>query len=394
MLATSSSLYLKKILRLLFSSFLGVILIVSITFLIAWRSGELLSFREVVQYQLEQNSLYGPCLQSLYQPYRKALYTARKPDILAIGSSRAGSFREEFFSKSFVTVAQAARDIDQTHQFLTELLKIHKPKMIILTVDFWWLNPNNTQGKPGYSDGEETNFTFAKSGFILDLFLKNKIALGDIYRALSNDKSTPWNAQACIGLQVLTIGTGARPDGSILYGEAALKGIYQDGKFLYPLSLIKKGTGNYEHSQIFDKDKLRKLQSIIDWINKEGIILVVIIPPVAPTIYRAMKQTGKYEFIEKFEEELKKYNFFFCFQDPETISTTDQEFSDGCHGGEVTYARILKRIVKEKGSVIKGYINEKNVEFAIQKFKNHILVKFPKDQYLVDERPYIGKGTT
>ena len=74
------------------------------TFLLAYTIGQKLdlkkisSLNEIISYQLNSNGIYGSALYTNVYPYKIALYSKIKPEIVVIGSSTVLQFRENFFN--------------------------------------------------------------------------------------------------------------------------------------------------------------------------------------------------------------------------------------------------------------------------------------------------------
>ena len=66
-----------------------------------------------------------------------------------------------------------------------------------------------------------------------------------------------------------------------------------------------------------------------------------------------MDSLGKrYDYIDDLKFKFKQNDISFLdYTHPDRIGSTDCEFGDGFHGGEITYARILKDM-SEKSNVI------------------------------------------
>ena len=75
-------------------------------------SGEL-DQEEVVARQAQgEFVLFGPGLAQDIMAYKLALYAAVKPEVVVLGSSRAGNVRAAFFERPFVNMAGAATDLE------------------------------------------------------------------------------------------------------------------------------------------------------------------------------------------------------------------------------------------------------------------------------------------
>ena len=100
-------------------------------------SGEL-DQEEVVARQAQgEFVLFGPGLAQDIMAYKLALYAAVKPEVVVLGSSRAGNVRAAFFERPFVNMAGAATDLESLRLLVDRMLAVHRPKVVLLGLDFW-----------------------------------------------------------------------------------------------------------------------------------------------------------------------------------------------------------------------------------------------------------------
>ena len=67
--------------------------------IVLYNAGELLPLDEIAQIQQRDDVLYGSAIHDVRREHKLALIQARKPDIIALGSSRTSAFRQEFSHK-------------------------------------------------------------------------------------------------------------------------------------------------------------------------------------------------------------------------------------------------------------------------------------------------------
>ena len=86
-------------------------------------SGEL-DQEEVVARQAQgEFVLFGPGLAQDIMAYKLALYAAVKPEVVVLGSSRAGNVRAAFFERPFVNMAGAATDLESLRLLVDRIRK-------------------------------------------------------------------------------------------------------------------------------------------------------------------------------------------------------------------------------------------------------------------------------
>ena len=75
-------------------------------------SGELDQDEVVARQAQGEFVLFGPGLPQDIMAYKLALYAAVRPEVVVLGSSRAGNVRAAFFERPFVNMAGAATDLE------------------------------------------------------------------------------------------------------------------------------------------------------------------------------------------------------------------------------------------------------------------------------------------
>lgn len=80
-------------------------------------------------------------------------------------------------------------------------------------------------------------------------------------------------------------------------------------------------------------------------------------------------QKFNFSYIEKLKKAFSEHNItFYDFTTPETIITTsDCEFIDGFHGGDVLYTKILRKL-SETEPLLNKYINHAYLENIVTRY--------------------------
>ena len=104
----------KKFSIIMFFIFLFTFLVVSIPSLFIYdllhKAKEDTTIEKIVKFQLEKDAIYNPLDFNTLQ-YKLELIKNKKPEIIALGSSRVMQFREESFNTKFITAGGAMKDI-------------------------------------------------------------------------------------------------------------------------------------------------------------------------------------------------------------------------------------------------------------------------------------------
>lgn len=112
-----------------------------------WRVGETWPLERVIHAQ-ELNPHAFFCREAIDQGtfrYKYLQILRRRPEIIALGSSRVMQFRSEMFGRqgpSFYNAGGVIHSIQDLNDLIDRLPRDATPKIAILGIDFWWLNPN------------------------------------------------------------------------------------------------------------------------------------------------------------------------------------------------------------------------------------------------------------
>ncbi|HWB47778.1 MAG TPA: hypothetical protein VG651_01610 [Stellaceae bacterium] len=112
--------------------------------LLAWRVGETMSPAATAKWQAEApDRVWRGGDGHSYVTYKLARIAELKPDIVAIGPSRANAFRGDVFAPySFFNAGLTTWTIDQDRRFLELMTKDgYAPRVLVFNLDYWMLSP-------------------------------------------------------------------------------------------------------------------------------------------------------------------------------------------------------------------------------------------------------------
>lgn len=380
-----------------------VILILIIPFVLSYiflfNAFELRDFSTIVKKQNETNAIYGTGIDIYYYDYKKEFVKLRKPVVLALGSSRALGLHEEVFNVPFTNAGQGMVSLEQGYIFIKEMLEYHKPKAIIISLDFWWFNDKVGGKGYGFTTFDPTGITFTKLLKPYTLLAKNNMTWKDFLNVLFLQKRTnnltKFNN---LGLFAIRTSSGTKADGSTHWGYSVLTGKdTYDYQFNLGLDFIEKGTSNYQYATEFSKERMEELRAIVKLCQENDIELYLYVPPVAETIYKKMKSMGdKYLYIDKLRQEFKSFPVFINdFYNPQEIPSDDCEFGDHYHPGDVTYLKMLLKMANEPANQgLRNYLRLDLIRQLIDKYEGNVLVPFDENVYLTGEKDMHNFGCT
>lgn len=334
------------------------------------------SFTSIVKRQLEHNSIYGTALNENVFAYKLELVKQTKPKIIALGSSRVLQFREEFFRDSFVSAGNAMNTLKEGRLFLEEVLKFYKPDIVILGLGVWWFNPLYPNYEKGtYLNITGTNISGAKVRDILTHIYEGTFFK---YRYIIDNHfiTNPYSNLDSLGLNAIYNGRGFLKDGSYVYGEIFKDEKTKDANFADTFWRIENSNSQFAYASHIDVKRMQDLFDILNLLEKHNIQVVIFIPPLAPSVYKAMQdKQEKYAYIDELFMTLQNNQiYFFNYHNPAVLKDDDCEFLDGFHGGDVFYARILADMA-QKSEILQPYVNIPYLTELIHTHKGRVFSK-------------------
>lgn len=335
--------------------------------LVLLRTGETLSFDEIIATQQRGDGLYFGLAQAPGN-YKFAVYKKRKPDIVILGSSRAHHERQEFYNLPTYSMSGIVYTPADAIETMDLLIPVHKPKYVIFNLDFFAFCTHDLgvasqtrfarpHGKPntGWAWGATNRFRL-----VPDLIRSGQLKLRDaIQLALGHFHQAP-DGVPLIGMSALLQQRGFRLDGSLStvtdvpQRAAEMQAAYQEPR---------NGTWHFEGGCYFDPQAMAQLQLLQDEMRRDGVILVLHMPPISPHMYQLFMAArpdvvGYYKI---FLGLLRHHNFpnFFNHTDGGEIGARESEFEDAVHGGDVSEARSILAAANAPGSVLAPIVNRR-----------------------------------
>ncbi len=297
---------------------------------------------------LQQDSkefcLYGTALYGDTFRYKFDALSLKKPDIVTIGSSRMLQFRERFFRRPFYNLSNTVSNLNEGQDVIEGILQSpHKPKIVIFGVDFWWFNSSYIP-PVAYHPRAEPLHQF-EGYFLFKPFLwlkEGKIALSDyIGTILHSVREGPCN----IGIQALKRRSGFAPDGSqypSIDPNVDTVPATKEGPF-GEVQQIRTGQDRYTYATHADPQHIQRFLHLVEQLRREGIEVIVLLPPFAQSVADALKQEqDHYGILMDLPMQLRAAGLaVFDATNPAIFGSSDCEFLDGVHPGDVADARLL-----------------------------------------------------
>jgi hypothetical protein len=300
----------------------------------------------------------------------KIINTKPKYEIWSLGSSRAMQFRSEMFDSSFYNAGFTIGRINEFLPFMKSIDHSKYPDVLIVTLDTWMFNTKHDKVEDVVDETKwinsfkmYPNFSIFKSAWV-DL-IKDRF---------SQNKTYNTEGYFRVGYNALYKNSGFRNDGSFYYGEQIKKLLANDStcldyQFKSTFTKIDKGIDRFEYGINPNPKAFEELRKFIHFCKSNKINVVLVLPPFAETICNKMLSSSNYTYIDKISKKcdsIAKENDveFYDFTSPKMISSGDNEFIDGFHGGEKVYIKMLITILEKESNL--------NKKTSIDRLKNNL----------------------
>jgi hypothetical protein len=391
----------KKYLKLCLIFIIVLCLSLLCNYILIIRAYENISYKEIVANQQQMHAIWGSALNPHTVSYKYELFKHKKPEIIALGSSLSYEFRQEFFKTSFISCSGVMPYLHCGTKFLQEILKIHQPRIIILTIDFWGFNDRLPKSNFEISFADRgTDYLIYKLRQPFVWLWQGKLSLANYINILvfgdTKNKVTNYNN---MGVLAIKRSDGFREDGSYSYAgliSGFYKGFY-DKKFKTTLKWVEEGTDQFMYGENLAGHSISELNTILQICQEQDIKIVLIMPPVAPTVFQKMQaMPGAYKFIDKLREHILSLPVeAYDFLNSQDVTFSDSEFIDGYHPGDVADQKMLLAIIKQNPqSVLRDCLNIPLMQKSVKENAGKAMTEYYKSMYNYNEVDFLEIGYT
>ena len=368
-------------------TYVSIAALIAMNFSVLYFTGELDGLDKIVKAQQQTPSLYNGLSEGM-AAYKYEGYRQRRPEVVAIGTSRAMQIRDYFFTKPFYNLGGLVQGQSQAFALMDQLIIKHPPQMIIFAVDFWTFCSQKKEFLPfirptgTFHDGQGNP---SDSLLLIRLLAEGSLSSEDLKQIAVRLFNPPKRALPRTGISALLRDSGFGPDGS-MYSLLSTKSTYTlsdiEARSQIQINALNRGKGRFPPNCTVSHEGLSHLAMLGTELANRGINLIVIAPPITSALLKAVKKsTAANTYMSQWRQRLKEaWPQTYDFTDPRSIGSSDCEFYDGIHGGEVAYARIFRALAKSGPKRLKQVLNVKNLDQVIAIGKNKITValRFPE----------------
>lgn len=370
------------------------------------RSGELERLPRIVEELHATGAIYGSGLHDVRGELPLEILRQRRPEIIALGSSRALDARQEFFTRPFACACGGMDSIEDGETYGAAILERAKPRLVLFALDFWWFTTPTPHRRSPMNLEATAQLTRAKILRPLEWLREGTVTPGDYLRLLAGERdlfaAVP---RPKIGVMAIKRGLGVRADGSLLSGirhspQALPIYALASEQVREPDRLVLAGARRAgAHSRLGPDNvvlpaRLAALDRALAVLESRGARVVLFLPPVAPPVAQAMARSGRHGFLDDLDRALKaRGREVYNFHDPARLGSDLCEFGDAYHSGNVTYLRMLKAIVESNPrSALAAYVDPAQLERDIARDAGGTLSRYPSDGAMPPEVDYLRAG--
>ena len=336
-------------------------------------TGEFLEPLEIIESQSRLGSLWQVATRDGVPSFKLELYKQIKPQIVVFGSSRTNHFHQEYFTRPYVGMGNAAHNLVEIEYVLQLALQNHKPDVLLIGVDETFFLPKlsatrNTiprklhQSK--FPSLEELRLPF---GWISDGRIPIEVYWRYVLGHLSED-------QLRLGVRANFLNVGFAIDGS-QYEDPPWRRepLCDASRFAsyVPLSLTKPTNP--------DPATVAAYKNILKLAKEHSVPLITFFPPYPTSVnHRLLANANSRAFIESVSELVAstspRHYDFREFGD----ESNDCEYLDAQHGGDVTFARVARKMGQDPNGTMKKFVKADAVNQIIGEYGGLPTIPLPK----------------
>jgi len=340
-------------------------LAVIVTFCVGYLSyhRELYSYKTMARKNQSDHALIGLAHSDPMRHVKQEILKSRKPDVIALGTSRVLSFRDFYFKepRTFYNCGRSVGKIVDLQAFL-DSYPTEKPEVIVLGLDQDFFMENWDE-RSKIRRNYEANIT------TMGRFVKlSKAWLKDLTESRLTFDGANELTKDFIGASARIHHEGYRSDGSYFYGKWIGGNQEVDNyQFESTLKRIDKKSKIFAPSSEINEDAVSELEVFLDLCAEKKIHLVTFLPPYAHRVFaRFAEEAGEYPHIFQLHELIDSLFvdrglLLFDFSDIASLNCNDYETIDGFHGSEPCYLKIIHRMAL-KDQILASHLKLAQVE--------------------------------
>ncbi len=340
--------------------------------------------------------LFDPALKLDIYAYKLNNYGTQKPFVVNIGSSQVLPMRARYFAQSFYNMGGTATSLQDLHRTLQAMLRLHKPKTLLVGIDPRWFLPSSSNTTRMHMRNLSMPTAQSLGAAPSDVYIFSApwqwLVGGTIeVKDFFSPKEGALYANARYGSLAKKYSSGFTPEGAFVpTGIITAQKAAPDVQFAQSHKELHNGKGMFSlNTQELPEPMLDYLAEIACMVRSRGIEAIFYIPPMAPALYTALQEhSPNYSHIFSLPTALRQRGIdVMDFSDTRALEVDPTlaqcEFVDGLHGGEILFARMLYAMGKNYVS-LRSALQLELLEEHMQTWQGHAMVPDARITYLVE----------
>jgi hypothetical protein len=358
------------------------------------RAYELARYSDIVAEQFRRGGMYDSALNGNDLKYKLELVRRVAPEVVVIGSSRALNMRALAFTRPFVNAGGVSSNLLESETFVREMLAVHKPKLVLYFVDYWWFNARHEQAFNRFRI-DETAISFTKLTSPFVWFTQDKISWA-LYRDVllfgrhENDNTNFSN----LGVVALRDSSGLRTDGSYFNAKVVMREKGPLPGYREELARIARGADERVNLGLGDfakEDNVRWFLRTVERMKERNVRVIVVLPPVAPLHLETIRASSREPYVTALAARLRKdVEPLYDFTD---FGGDDCEYIDGYHIGDTLSLRVLLAILERTpDSPLARFVDRSRLAAYVARFPGRALIPEDPARYKKAEFDFLALG--
>ncbi|MBI1860414.1 MAG: hypothetical protein HYR96_05805, partial [Deltaproteobacteria bacterium] len=275
--------------------------------------------------------------------------------------------------------AGSAQNWTVAQSFLDELVATHSPRVLLLGLEYNWfreeLYPHDVE------KDEPTRLTQFKLREPFRWIVDGKLSVPQYLAIAAGLVTKTPSGHTGMGIQALVRDKGFFSDGRMHYAPDDFPATdpRTDSHFHDTLPYVEKGEKTFFFGRHVGQPNWERFEKFARTCQEHGIELVTYFPPLARPLYDLLnKIEDRRVYVEELRAKLERFQGieFYDLSNGTALGSTDCEYYNGTHAGDVAYSRILLDISKKNpSSALAPFLNTDYLKRTIELYSGRAVAE-------------------
>ncbi|MBC7906361.1 MAG: hypothetical protein H7Y60_06375 [Rhodospirillaceae bacterium] len=356
-----------------------IALVIAAGWFVRWRGNDWNNAAELAA-KLQTGGGFASTLTIPYSAFKRAIFLARQPDVVVVGSSRGLMFRQSAFSWRFSNLGGGTTYPEYAFHLVDKFFTSHKPKIVLYEIDYFAYMPDDAPVRERPSATWKQSGSVRTNPFFLPyrMVLSDRMAADQMLRLLSITPlpSLDFPVYGMTAVTNFEGGDGADGSAYILGTMDRVTSQTAEERFRDDLRCVR-GEGDCRHPMRpfadYDHRRIGQLKRLFAELRELDIHVVPFLAPLPPSLVRELQRSDSYGYLQALRNDMRRdLPEIFDMTDIERLGATDCEFYDALHAGEVANLRVLRELAT-KDALLDQALDHRNVDKIIASYAGSIM---------------------